>query len=89
MRRIDVIAAHRLDLAQASLDAEVVLEDARVFLTDLQERGHGFIWNVVPEVAGGNRGGEPAQLEIFRFPVVDQGLVDFAQQIVLIGVDTV
>jgi hypothetical protein len=30
-----------------------------------------------------------AQLEIFRLPVVDQGLVDLAQQIVLIGVDTV
>src|ERR1700704_6583098 len=89
MRRIDVIAAHWLDLAQASLDAEVLLEDARIFLTDLQERGHGFIWNVVPEVAGGNRGGKPTQLKILRFPVVDQGLVDFAEQIVLIGEDTV
>jgi hypothetical protein len=37
----------------------------------------------------GNRGGEPAYLEILRFPVVDQGLIDLAQQIVLIGVDAV
>ena len=62
MRRIDVIAAHRLDLAQTSLDAEVVLEDTCISLADFQERGHGVIWNVVPEVAGGNWGGEPAQL---------------------------
>src|SRR4029078_6804378 len=89
MRRIDVVATHRLNFAQAGLDAEIVLKDANVFPTDFQETCHSVIWNVVPEVAGGNRGSKPAQLKILCFPVIDQGLVDFAKQVMLIGVNTV
>ena len=89
MRRIDVIAAHGGDVAQASFDAEVVLKDTRVFLTDLQERRDSFIWDVISEIARGNRRSESTHLEIFNFPVVDLGLVDFSEQIVLIGVDAV
>ena len=58
--RDDSIAAHRLDLAQVRLDTEIVLKDSGVFLTDSQQACHSVIWDVVPEVPGGDRGSKPA-----------------------------
>src|SRR5215467_15131151 len=89
MRGIDMISTHWSNLAEAPFDPKVILEDLNIATADREQRIHGFVRNIVAEIARGNGRQESSKLEIFRLPIVYQGFEDLPKQIVLSSKDPI
>src|SRR5256886_13066664 len=80
-----MVPVHRLDPAKTALDPEVLLEDFCILEADGQQRIDRLIRHVVAESARHDRLRESTKLQVLALPLVDQGGVDLADQVMMAG----
>ena len=71
------------------LELEITLEDLCVLAGNIQQGIHGFVGDIVLQVADGHRAGELAQADVLVIPVAGPGLVHLPEDNRVIPVDAV
>ena len=69
------------------LHLEIALEDAHILASHAKQSFHGFIRNVIVQVARRDRILELAQVDVLIVPIAQNGLIDLPKDGTIFGID--